>query len=66
MTGERCSCCHRQAHVLMRPTRHRRDNVLLTCDTCLEPVCRRCAEVDEDGRCTCEDCLQTEALAAVA
>jgi hypothetical protein len=55
-----CCCCDKKkVPVIFRCG----DNqvMILTCDRCLDPVCRACCDEAEDGSVTCSMCLQNDA-----
>lgn len=58
-----CSCCgEKPAQVLFKDGRSAEDWLLASCDTCLELVCEDCQDVDDSGKITCTDCIQTAKL----
>lgn len=66
MTKELCECCGKPATIIFAPTRFRRDDLIKTCDRCLDPVCDDCSETNEVGLVTCVMCTQTDAIRASA
>lgn len=57
-----CACCEQPAPIIFKPTNRRETWLVLSCDECLEPVCRQCSDTDE-GIVTCTLCLQQANLA---
>ena len=58
----KCDECNRKAKVLMRIGANPDDWVYASCDRCLEYLCARHAEADEDGQVVCDTCYEQECI----
>jgi hypothetical protein len=56
------SCDTKAAKVLFRPTRFHKDDLLASCDTCLNLVCEECIGEQNEGQIVCIDCLSQQCL----
>lgn len=55
---QNCSVCGAKLKPIFKCTPDPNDWFWRECDTCMEPCCDKCSDVDDNGVCECTDCYQ--------
>lgn len=62
ITGKVCEVCGKPLKPIFKATPKQEDWIYPSCDTCLEDVCEKCSDTNDEGYIQCSMCYQNEAI----